>query len=91
MGLIKDRADAAAREKAAAMPPPASTARRGITACRYMGLTEHQAALAVMVAVRAAVTSVLMDGCEDVTWLEAIHAEASRIYDRSTPHEADSA
>lgn len=85
MAVIQDKADAAQRERDTAMPNPQRAARRGIIAGRYMGLSEHQAALMVMVAVRAAVTSVLMDGGQDVTWLEAIHAEASRAYDRSAP------
>lgn len=88
MGLIKDVGNAAERERAVAMPSPVTTARRGIIVGRSMGLDKHQAALMVMVAARAATASVIMDGCDDTRWLDAIHAEASRIYDRSAPRPA---
>lgn len=85
MALIKDSADAAARERAAAMPSPFTAARRGITVGRYLGLSEREAAMMVMVACSAAITSARHDGCEDVTWLLAIHTEAGRVYARTAP------
>lgn len=89
MAGVKDRADAQARERALVMPSPVTTARRGITVGRYLGLSEHQAALMVMVACGAAVASANMDGAPDVSWLEAIHAEASRVYDRMRPADCE--
>lgn len=91
MGLIRDRADAAAREQAIAMPSPERAARRGIIAGRYMGLSEHQAAVMVMSAASAAEASAREDGCTDTTWLTAIHEEALRVYLRTRPADADSA
>ena len=85
MALIKDAADAAERERAAAMPNPVTAARRGITVGRYMQLSERRAAMMVMAASSAAAASAREDGCEDTTWLEAIHAEALRVYLRTRP------
>lgn len=85
MALIKDAADAAERERAAAMPNPVTAARRGITVGRYMQLSERQAAIMVMTAASAAAASAAADGCEDTSWLGAIHAEAERVYLRTRP------
>lgn len=80
MALIKDAAHAAETERRAAMPSPEHTARRGIVAGRYMGLSERQAALMVMAASTAAAVSAEEDGCTNTSWLHYIHAEAQRIY-----------
>jgi hypothetical protein len=85
MALIQDRTDAASREREAAMPSPQRAARRGIIAGRYMGLSESQSAMMVMVAAGAAMASATKDGAADVQWLQAIHAEASRIYIGARP------
>jgi hypothetical protein len=82
---IKDAAGAAATEQAAAMPSPQTAARRGIIVGRYMGLGQHQAALMVMVACGAATSSAAMDGVEDTSWLESVHDEAMRVYERTRP------
>ena len=83
MPLIKDSADAAQRERAAAMPSPVTTARRGITVGRYMQLSEQDAARMVIAASSAAAFSARENGCDDTTWLEAINAEATRVYMRN--------
>ena len=83
MAGVADAADAAAREREAAMPHPATTARRGITVGRYMGLSEREAALMVMTAASAAAVSANISGDIDTTWLIRIHAEAERIYIRA--------
>lgn len=85
MALISDKADAADRERRAAMPDPVRTARRGIVAGRYMGLTERHAAMMVMACASAAEASAKQDGAFDVTWLTQIHAEAERIYLQTLP------
>lgn len=88
MALIKDAADAAQRERAAAMPDPVRTARRGVIVGRHMGLPEREAALMVMTAASAAAASANVSGTFDTTWLMRIHAEAERIYLR-TPQPAE--
>ena len=83
MALIKDAADAAQRERAAAMPNPVTAARRGITVGRYMGLSERHAAGMVMCAAVAAIASAERSGCADIAWLNDIHAEAHRVWKRT--------
>lgn len=83
MAVLKDAADAASREREAAMPNPVTTARRGISVGRYLGLSERNAALMVMTASSAAAVSANIDGDCDTTWLVKIHAEAERVYVRS--------
>jgi hypothetical protein len=80
MGLIRDRADAAERERALVMPSPVRTARRGILVGRAMGLSKRHAALMVMAAAGAAMASAQVDPGQDVSWLQAISDEAGRVY-----------
>ena len=85
MALIKNAGDAARRQRAAAMPDPVTAARRGITAGRYMGLSERHAAGMVMAAAAAAINSAERAGCADYAWLDAIHAEALRVWRCTQP------
>lgn len=82
---IASAADAAQIERSIAMPAPERAARRGVLVGQYMGLSKHQAAMMVMTAASAAEASAIQDGCSDVTWLKAIHREASLIYAKSRP------
>jgi hypothetical protein len=88
VGLIRDRADAAQRERALTMPDPQRVARAGVLAGRAMGLTRRHAALMVMAAAGAAAASAGVDPDQDVSWLEAISDEAKRVYQQCVEAES---
>lgn len=62
------------------MPGATKTARLGISVAQRLGATRRDAAMAVMLAARAAAVSLRMDGQDDTSWLRDIHDEAQRVW-----------
>lgn len=65
------------------MPGPERIARKSIAVCIRLGFTRKEAAMVIMTVAEQVSLNVFGMGMPPESWVEAVHAEAVRVYETS--------